>query len=167
MYPKMAEGQFVIGVTLNFEERFFESLQFYKKALDLDAENGDFWFAMADAYYKLGQIEKSIESYDKVVEYNPLDIEAWLDYSTVLYEQGRLTEASEIISEGIKNNPDAAELYYRMVAYLFALHQPEEGFVYLETALSISPEKHDILFEYLPQLQENGMILDIISRYIK
>ena len=102
-----------------------------------------------------------------MLELNPVDIEAWLDFSTVLYEQGKLLEASETIAEAIKNNPDAAELYYRMVAYLFALGQVNEALAYLETALVSDPEKHYILFEYLPQLQDNGLIVEVINRYIK
>ena len=102
-----------------------------------------------------------------MLEYNPLDIEAWLDFSTVLYEQGRLLEASETIADGIKNNPDAAELYYRMVAYLFALGQNNDAIVYLETALVTDPDKHYILFEYLPQLQDNRAIVEVINKYIK
>jgi tetratricopeptide (TPR) repeat protein len=70
-----------------------------------------------------------------------LDIEAWLDFSTVLYEQGKLVEASETMAEAIKNNPDAAELYYRMVAYLFALGQSNDALAYLETALVTDPRK--------------------------
>jgi hypothetical protein len=37
---------------------------------------------------------------------------------------------------------------------------------YLETGLSISPEKHEILFEYLPQLQQNINVLQIIQKYL-
>jgi tetratricopeptide (TPR) repeat protein len=99
------------------------------------------------------------------VELNPLDIEAWLDYSSIQYEQEKLTEAIGIISEAIKTNPDAAELYYRMVAYMFADGQYNEALNYLEIALNTDPEKHHILFEYLPQLQENKIIVDIINRY--
>jgi len=32
--------------------------------------------------------------------------------------------------------------------------------------LSISPEKHEVLFEYLPQLQTNLTIQQIIQRYL-
>ncbi|MNL08957.1 hypothetical protein D3C87_1297020 [compost metagenome] len=84
-----------------------------------------------------------------------------------MYEQGKLLEASETIADAIKNNPDAAELYYRMVAYLFALGNKSEALLYLETALVTDPEKHYILFEYLPQLQDNSSIVDVINRYIK
>ena len=73
--------------------------------------------------------------------------------------------AAAVLAVFYKTNPEAAELYYRMVAYLFADGQYNEALAFLETALSTSPEKHYILFEYLPQLQENKIIIDIINRY--
>ena len=90
-----------------------------------------------------------------------------MDYSSILFEQKKLAEAIETISEGIKTNPDAAELYYRMVAYLFADGQYAEALAFLEIALHTDPEKHHILFEYLPQLQENKVIIDVINRYTR
>ena len=51
--------------------------------------------------------------------------------------------------------------------YLFAMGEKNDALVYLETELATDPDKHYILFEYLPQLQENGTILEVISRYIK
>ena len=102
-----------------------------------------------------------------MVELNPIDIDAWLDYSSILYEQSRLVDAIEVMSQAIKNNPEAAELYYRMVAYLFARGDYKEALNFLELALASDPEKHFILFDYLPQLQKNKVILDIINRYTK
>ena len=106
-------------------------------------------------------------AYEKVVELNPVDVDAWLDYSSILYEQTRLVDAIEVMSQAIKNNPDAAELYYRQVAYLFAKGDYKEALNFLELALSSDPEKHYILFDYLPQLQKNKVIVDIINRYTK
>ncbi len=83
-------------------------MHFYKKALDLDIANADYWFAIADAEYKLGHMEEAEHAYEKVVELNPIDVDAWLDYSSILYEQQRLVDAIEIIAQAIKNNPDAA-----------------------------------------------------------
>ncbi|WP_316929805.1 hypothetical protein [Sphingobacterium sp. T2] len=67
--------------------------------------------------------------------------------------------------EAIHINEDSAELYYRLVAYLFANGQYNEALNYLEVALSFGVEKHHILFEYLPQLQDNQLILEIIKKY--
>ena len=54
-----------------------------------------------------------------------------------------------------------------MVAYLFALGMHDDALSYLETALKSDPEKHYILFEYLPQLQDNSAIINVINRYIE
>src|ERR1700759_4027967 len=87
-------------------------------------------------------------AYEKVVELNPIDVDAWLDYSSILYEQTRLVDAIEVMSQAIKNNPEAAELYYRMVAYLFASGDYKEALNFLELALASDPEKHYILFDF-------------------
>ena len=50
---------------------------------------------------------------------------------------------------------------------VFALGDKNEAMLNLETALLIDPNKHHILFEYLPQLQDNVLIVDIINKYIK
>ena len=93
----------------------------------MDIANADYWFAIADAEYKLGHLEESEKAYEKVVELNPIDVDAWLDYSSILYEQQRLVDAIEVMTQAIKNNPEAAELYYRMVAYLFAKGEYNEA----------------------------------------
>jgi tetratricopeptide (TPR) repeat protein len=102
-----------------------------------------------------------------VVELNPLDVEAWLDYSSIVFEQDDIPKCIEIIAESIKNNPDSAELYYRFVAYLFANGEYNEALVQLEIALNTDVDKHYLLFEYLPQLQTNKVIVDIINRFSK
>src|SRR5690606_29038767 len=96
---------------------------------------------------------------------NPTDIEAWLDFSSIYFEQKKYQEAIETMSEAIKCNPESAELYYRLVAYLFANGQYNDALNFLELGLAISPEKHYILFDYLPQLQGNQIIVDIIKKY--
>jgi len=53
-----------------------------------------------------------------------------------------------------------------MVAYLFADGQTNEALNFLELALKIDPSKHEILFEYLPQLQNNKIIIDVINKYM-
>jgi tetratricopeptide (TPR) repeat protein len=115
----------------------------------------------------LGNLSESEKAYEKVIEFNPLDVEAWLDYSSIVFEQDQIKKCIEIIAEGIKNNPDSADLYFRMVAYLFAEGQYNEALNQLQLALSFDADKHYLLFEYLPQLQTNKVIIDIINSYLK
>ena len=47
----------------------------------------------------------------------------------------------------------------------FAAGKYTDALSFLELALNVDPEKHYILFEYLPQLQGNQIIVDIIKKY--
>lgn len=123
-------------------------------------------FALADSHYKLGNFEKAEEAYEKVLELTANDIEVWLDFSALYYEQNKIQEAIDCVQEGIKSNPDAAELYYRMVAYQFSAGKQQNAINFLEIGLAIDASKHEILFEYLPQLKENKVILEIINKHL-
>src|SRR5690606_2384950 len=113
----------------------------------------------------LKQFEESEFAYNKVVQLNPTDVEAWLDFSSIYFEQGKYDEAIDVIADAIKKNPDASELYYRLVAYLFAQGKYNEALNFLELGLATNPDKFHILFDYLPQLQGNKTIVDIINKY--
>jgi len=52
-----------------------------------------------------------------------------------------------------------------MLAYLFANGKYNDAIVFLELGLATDPEKHHILFDYLPQLQGNHIISEIIKKY--
>ena len=80
--------------------------------------------------------------------------------------QNKIQEAIDCVQEGIKSNPDAAELYYRMVAYQFSAGKQQNAINFLEIGLAIDASKHEILFEYLPQLKENKVILEIINKHL-
>jgi len=163
--PKLAEAWFGIGITLDFEERWFESIHFYKKALAIDDLNAEYWFALGDSECKLGNFEAAKPAYEKVMELSPGDENIWLDFSSMFFEQRNYKEAIALLSEGIKHLPDLIELKYRMVAYLFGDGQISEAILNLEECLSADPDKHELLLEYLPELQQNNVITDIISRY--
>lgn len=88
-----------------------------------------------------------------------------MDFSSLFYEQKRIDDAINVITEALNINPESAELYYRLVAYLFASGQYNEALNFLEIALAFDPDNYQILFEYLPQLQGNKIIVEIIKKY--
>ncbi len=53
-----------------------------------------------------------------------------------------------------------------MVAYLIAAGRYNEALNYLELGLATNPQKHAVLFEYLPQLQDNKAIAEVIKKYM-
>jgi hypothetical protein len=53
-----------------------------------------------------------------------------------------------------------------MVAYQFSAGKQQNAINFLEIGLAIDASKHEILFEYLPQLKENKVILEIINKHL-
>lgn len=163
--PNMADAWYGIGSTLDYEERYFEALHYFKKAVNISPKNPDFWFAIADMHFHLNNFQESEEGYRKVVELAPDDVTAWLDFSTFYYDLNDLDKAIAIIDEALSHIENSPDLLYRMVTYQFSKGSYNTAVNYLELALHSDPEKHEIIFEHLPILKENKMILDIIKKY--
>ena len=45
--------------------------------------------------------------------------------------------------------------------------EKQEAFSFLQTALNLDYDKHNKLFEFLPQLKSNSAVLELIESYKK
>ena len=111
--------------------------------------------------------EDAEESFKKVIELDPDNSEIWLDYANLLFEQENKNGSLEILAEGIKHHPQNAELHYRISACLMSIGQKQEALSFLQSALKLNYDKHNELFDYLPDLKENISITELIESYKK
>ena len=121
--------------------------------------------ALAEAEYKTGNVVSSIEAYEKASVLDATNIKVWLDWSYIHFEQGDYEKAKDLIEIGIDESPEAAELYYRMTAYLISQGNYKEGFIFLENALVLNFEKHTLLFEFFPELETQKSLIKIIDQF--
>ena len=70
------------------EERWFEALH-YIKALELDEDSAECWFALGDAEYHLDNYAAAEAAYQKVVQLEPENKDIWLEYSHLLMVDNR------------------------------------------------------------------------------
>jgi tetratricopeptide (TPR) repeat protein len=159
------EAAFGIGSCLHQQERWYEAIHFFNKALKLNPDNGGYWIALADAEFKVGNLVSSLEAYEKAALLDPENINVWLMWSFLYYEQGDFPKCLELIKNGLEENPTEPSLYYRSVAYFIAAGKYKEGLAYLENGLILNFEKHQELFEFYPNLQNQKMLLKIIDQY--
>ncbi|MGO1243539.1 MAG: tetratricopeptide repeat protein [Sphingobacterium sp.] len=163
--PENPDAWYGIGTTLNAEERYHESLHSFKKAIKLDDSDPSIWYALAQVHSELGQFKKAEGAFRKTVELDPEDYEAWLDFSVIYIEKSDIKSAIEIMTEAILINDDIPELYYRMAAYRFVDARFDLAMEHLESALGLYPEKAYLIFDYIPKLQGNSAIVDMVRRY--
>ena len=80
-------------------------------------------------------------------------------------EEGDYEKAVSLIKDGISLIPESSDLYYRATAYLVSGGKYQEAFTYLENALILDFEKHEVLFEFFPKLETQKALFKIIDQY--
>ena len=76
-----------------------------------------------------------------------------------------MKKAISLIDRALEEVPDDAELLYRMVVYQITAGHYREAFTYLENALILDFEKHEVLFEFFPKLETQKALFKIIDQY--
>ena len=67
---------------LNYESaQYDEAISCFNQAINISVSNSHLFFYIANSYYKLGKINRSIEYYEKTIEYYPRHIEAYINCS--------------------------------------------------------------------------------------
>ncbi len=108
-----------------------------------------------------------MEAYHEASLLAPDDPEVWMDWSYVFYEQGDFDRAIAIAMSGLDELPDDPDLFYYVTAYLISAGKYKEAFHYLENALTLDFDKHEILYEFFPKLETQKALFKIIDQYRK
>lgn len=147
--------------------RLTESVHYVKKAIEINPNEAEYWYVFAEVQQKLGFIEESALAYERVIELEYNEVDVWIDFSTMLHQAGYLKEANEALMQGIKRFPDSAELIYRIGVVLLDLANTKAAMEYFSIALDMDFQKHEIIFEYAPNLINNTELNHLISIYKK
>jgi tetratricopeptide (TPR) repeat protein len=154
-------------VNLSYQEKYLEAAHFLKRAIKLNNEDSAYWHALAEAECKLGNIVSSIEAYEEANFLDPENLEIYLDWSMVYFEQGDFDRAVALMQSAIEAVPHDAMGYYRLVAYLIEAGRYKQAFSYLENALILNFQKHEVLYEFFPRLETQKALFKIIDQYRK
>jgi tetratricopeptide (TPR) repeat protein len=161
------EAWFGAGACLEKQEKWYQALHFYNKALKLHVENAEYWKAIAHAEFKVGNIISSLDAYEEASKLDSTDKEIWLNWSFIYYEQGDYQKAIDTLVPGFTEVPDDAELFYRITVYLIEAGRFKEAFNYLENALILNFDGHAMLFDFFPQIETQKALYKIIEQFRK
>jgi len=108
-----------------------------------------------------------LSAYQEANMIDPENLTVWLEWSYVYYEQGDYEQALGLVIDGMDEMPDEANLYYYATAYLICDGKFREAFNFLENALTLDFDKHEVLYEFFPQLETQKALFKIIDQYRK
>jgi protein O-GlcNAc transferase len=112
--PEYADGHNNLGVILQDQEKFQESIASFKLALSLKPNYSEAYNNLAITYKKISKLEESINLFYKAISFNPNYVEAYNNLGTTFKEQGKTSEAIEFFNKALSIKPDYAEAYYNM-----------------------------------------------------
>ena len=107
------------------------------------------------------------EAYQEAALLEPEQKEIWLDWSMIYFDQGDYSRAIELINNGLEENPDDSDLLYRMVVFQITAGHYKEAFTFLENALILDFDNHEVLFEFFPKLETQKALFKIIDQFRK
>eukprot|EP00850_Spirogloea_muscicola_P022878 SM000316S12293 [mRNA] locus=s316:27000:31545:+ [translate_table: standard] len=104
--------QYIAGVTQPFsqEHRFFEAVELYDQAIELEPNNAIFWANRAFAHTKLEEYGSAIDDASRAIELNPGYIKGYYRRGTAYLAMAKLKDALKDFRQVAKiapNDPDA------------------------------------------------------------
>ncbi len=161
----LADGWLGIGIVLDYQGQHRECLSYVQKAIDLDADNADYWYVLAEVQEKLENFEAAKQAFERVLALEYADEDVWLDYSNLYFKQGVTERAVEVVLEGMAHHPDKSDLYYRLTAYLLGWGREKQALEMLQLALEFDPGNYNALLDYLPNASKLSSVVDMIQNY--
>jgi tetratricopeptide (TPR) repeat protein len=127
------------GDALYFEYRYEESIESYKKALEIDPEMVEAWLGISKPLRKLKRYEEAIAANDRAIQIQPSNPWGWFGKGYALTDLQKHEEAISAYEKAIQIKPDK-HYFWRNKGYaLTKLARYEEAIFSLEKSLNISP----------------------------
>ncbi|MGA7244619.1 MAG: tetratricopeptide repeat protein [Terracidiphilus sp.] len=122
--PKM---EFALGAVYDQMKRPKDAIDAYKRAADLDPEDGHTMGALAQALLNDNQLDEALKAYRQMADADPEDSSTIVHISEILRRQGKYDEALTTVKKAVKKDPDSLEAGYNEGLLLDVLGRYDES----------------------------------------
>lgn len=136
-----------LGIIYYETKDYEKAIQTFFHAINVSTEKAYLYFYIANSYYKLGRLKKSIDYYEKTIEYYPRHLEAYINFSLCLLAIDNPKEALRKIRNAFQINKESEK-----IILIYALCDLRTG-IYSDAI-----EKTDILLNKNPNHFEAKLI---------
>lgn len=158
------EVHFYLGECATLDKDWKKAIYFYKRAIEIEGKREEYFAALAKVYIQLNQFEKAFHFFDRAVELAPEQSCYWIDFASFLMDLNAHEVAMDILDDATEFSVDIEIIYCKAVC-LIKMGRREEAMTILEEALKEDFEKHPVLFNLLPELQEEPKIMAMLAFY--
>jgi len=118
--PDFSEPWYGIGLLL-LNDQPEKSMKYLRKAVSLKETEPEYWYYLAEAYYKCAKVKESFRALIQSININPYYDHAWFKIGKLIIEGGYYNHAACILEKGMKVIGDVYGLRYILAStYLFS-----------------------------------------------
>ncbi len=159
-----SEAHFRLGECFAQQKQWKKAVNAYQTAIAICDDKANYFAAIAEAYYHIDNYYEAFLHYEKAADLT-LEIPAyWMQLILFLMETEQYELAWEKLEEAethiIENS---AQIAYAKVACLFLDKQKQAARKLLIEVLMEHYAKHELLFEYAPELEGNHGLIAMIN----
>lgn len=129
------------GEIFQREQRYPEAIAACQKALQLQPNFYEAWFALGCLYNLVQCYPEALAAYDKAIEINPQKYETWYNRGNTLGRLHRYQEAIASFDQGIALNPERYEVWYNRGSILRKLERYREAIACYDKAIELNPNR--------------------------
>ena len=165
--PKNFDALHILGVIKGIKNRHREALDFFKKALKVDANNSYLNSNIAKAFSEIGDNESALKYNLNATNLSPNNPEGWVNYGKSLLSLKRVKDALEAIEKAINIRPDQADAWSNRGVALIDLKSYEEAVISFDNVIAIEPDHTDAYYNRGIALLELKRIQEAVASYDK
>ena len=162
--PLLDKGWIAITKYYTKQQNYQKALYFINKAINIDSENVLYWKLYAQINHRLNFLEEAERGYKQSLDLGNYELNTWLNRSDILISLGEYEAAIFNLLQAIEFYPENAEIEFRLSGLYFKISQTEKGSFHYSNGMRLDCEYSFIVSELFPNLLNNPIISQIISK---
>ncbi len=158
------EAYFLLGECYAKDQVWYNAINAYHKAIDLENRREEYYLGLAKAYLSVEDYNKATINFQMATQTGPEETLYWKEYICFLLKLGLYNEAMQVLEEAEDHTYGADLVYCRAITNLL-LKNKSECMELLEEALLENFEEHTIIYEIAPELKLDKDISSMIRYY--
>jgi tetratricopeptide (TPR) repeat protein len=154
-----------LGVAVSSKGELTKAIEYYKKAIRLDAKNAKPYYNLGNSMLAQGSLVEAIAQYKKAINIDPNYVKAHSNLAIALAQQGKLDEAVEHFSKAINVDPNYVKARSNLAIALAQQGKFDEAMEHLSEAVRLQPQDADALCIVGDILVQQGQSQEAIKQY--
>jgi tetratricopeptide (TPR) repeat protein len=154
-----------LGMAVSFKGELTKAIEYYKKAIRLDAKNAKAHYNLGNAMLAQVKLAEATAQYKKALSIDPNYAKAHGNLAVALAQQGKSGEAMKHFAEVVRLQPDSPDAHFNLAGALLEQGRTEEAIEQCRQVLRLQPQDVDTLCIVGDILIQQGQLQEAIKQY--